>query len=234
MKGSLSSTVNSSQTTLHPRLAALVSKHMATQWREPLHEPTIEAFSTLLAAGFDPDQKMVLDSGCGTGSGTRQIAEHHPDCLVLGVDKSAARLGKLPGGGFSRDSNLYREGNVFWLRAELSSFWRLALQAGWRFHLHYLLYPNPWPKPAQVLRRWHAHPVFPVLLQLGGQLEMRCNWEIYAREFAAAAEMAGCRDVRLTEGVDPVITTPFESKYRDSGQTLFRVLIPAQNVRNPD
>jgi tRNA G46 methylase TrmB len=231
MQRSISSTVRSTQTTLHPRLGALVRKHMSAEWRQPLHAPTVEAFTDLVATGVDPEQKIVLDSGCGTGLSTRQIAEYHPDCLVIGVDQSKARLRKLPGGHlsarqFSPGCFIYREGNMIWLRAELASFWRLALQAGWRLHRHYLLYPNPWPKPGQVLRRWHAHPVFPVLLQLGGQLELRCNWEVYAREFVAAVEMAGCRDVQLTEGVDSVITTPFERKYHNSGQSLYCVIVP--------
>jgi tRNA (guanine-N7-)-methyltransferase len=224
--GSLSSLVNSTQSALHPRLATIVAKHMATEWRQPLHSPTVKSFASLVASGIDPDQKIVLDSGCGTGVSTRQIAEYYPDCLVLGVDKSEARLRKLPGSNFSRHCPIYRKGNTIWIRAELSSFWRLALQAGWQLHRHFLLYPNPWPKPGQVLRRWHAHPVFPVLLHLGGQLELRCNWEIYAREFVAAVEIAGCCDAKLVDGVDSAITTPFENKYRNSGQTLYRVVVP--------
>lgn len=223
-----SAPVTSAQSSPHPRLAALVHKHMTTDWRQPLHAPTVKNFAALVASGLDTDQKIVLDSGCGTGVSTRQIAEHFPDCLVVGVDKSAARLGKLPGGRFSHRCFIYRAGNTIWLRAELATFWRLALRAGWRLHRHYLLYPNPWPKPGQVLRRWHAHPVFPVLLQLGGQLELRCNWEIYAREFVAAVELAGCRNVRFTAEVESDLTTPFENKYRNSGQTLYCVVVPDQ------
>ena len=226
MQRSLSSTVYSTQTAQHPRLAALVRKHMTSEWRQPLHAPTVEAFEVLLESGVDPERKIVLDSGCGTGVSTRQIAACYPDCLVIGVDKSEVRLRKLAGSHFSHRRFFYREENTIWLRAELASFWRLALQAGWQLHRHYLLYPNPWPKPGQVLRRWHAHPVFPALLQLGGRLELRCNWEIYAREFAAAVKIAGCRGVLLTEGVDSAITTPFESKYRNSGQSLYCVVVP--------
>lgn len=196
---------------------------MATEWRQPLHAPTVEAFTALGASGVDPEQKIVLDSGCGTGVSTRQIAECYPDCLVIGVDKSEVRLQKLPASQFP-----HREGNAVWLRAELTSFWRLALQAGWHLHRHYLFYPNPWPKPGQILRRWHAHPVFPALLQLGGRLELRSNWDIYAREFAAAVKLTGRDDVQLTEGVDSYITTPFETKYRNSGQALYSVVLPNQ------
>jgi len=236
MQRNLSSIVRSKQTAIHPRLAALVRTHMTTPWRQPLHLPTVEAFAALLASGVDLEQKIVLDSGCGTGAGTRQIAQQYPDCLVLGVDKSQARLRKLPGkssGELSSWRLPYREGNTIWLRAELTTFWRLALQAGWRLHRHYLLYPNPWPKPGQLSRRWHAHPVFPTLLQLGGKLELRCNWEIYAGEFAAAAKIAGCRDVLLTEGVDSSITTPFETKYRNSGHSLYSVVVDSTDCQIP-
>ena len=143
----------------------------------------------------------MLDSGCGTGASTRALARAHPDCLVIGVDKSVARLGRTGASAFP-----HREGNAVWLRAELSSFWRLALQAGWALERHYLLYPNPWPKPGQLQRRWHGHPVFPELLRLGGRLELRCNWEIYALEFAAAhrykndVELLGIPDTFIAHG----------------------------------
>jgi len=75
----------------------LVRKHMDAEWRQPLHAPTVKAFTALPAAGTGPGKKIVLDSGCGTGESTRQIAQCHPDCLVIGVDKSDARLRKLPG-----------------------------------------------------------------------------------------------------------------------------------------
>ncbi len=33
------------------------------------------------------------------------------------------------------------------------------------------------------------HPIFPTLLALGNTIELRTNWEIYAREFAEAARI---------------------------------------------
>jgi tRNA G46 methylase TrmB len=193
---------------------------MASSWLQPLHAPTVEAFDTLnRVPGFDRSGRFVLDSGCGTGESTRLIAHSNPDCTVIGVDKSEARLARLGSGRFP-----HREGNAIWLRAELSTFWRLALAAGWRLQAHYLLYPNPWPKPGQLSRRWHAHPVFPTLLALGGRLEMRCNWEIYAREFALALRIATGRSALLSTVRPSTVTSPFEKKYRDSGHGLFRVV----------
>ena len=41
------------------------------------------------------DWSLLLDSGCGTGDSTINIAKLHPDYMVLGIDKSSKRL--LPG-----------------------------------------------------------------------------------------------------------------------------------------
>lgn len=216
--------VVSSQPEIHPRLRSILETHRTRAWRAPLHEPSVIAFQALeqmiqdlritAAAGW------VLDSGCGTGESTRSIARTLPDCLVIGVDKSEARLARTGAPSFP-----HREGNVIWLRADLATFWRLASRAGWRLRHHFILYPNPWPKPGQLRRRWHAHPVFPDVLRLGGRLELRCNWEIYAQEFAASAnQLLGTR-VRPRPLAESAVTTPFERKYRASGHPLYSVTV---------
>jgi tRNA G46 methylase TrmB len=216
--------VASRQQGIHPRLDEVVDAHRAQAWRASLHPPTVAAFDALQEElGAEREGAvtgLVLDSGCGTGDSTRQIARALPDCLVIGVDKSAARLRR--GGMLSFP---HREGNVVWLRADLATFWRLAAAAGWRLQQHYLLYPNPWPKPAQLRRRWHAHPVFPDLLRLGGRLEMRCNWEVYALEFAAAVNRMLGTDGQLTAVGESPISSPFERKYRASGHPLYSVAV---------
>ena len=105
----------------------------------------------------------------------------------------------------------------------MATFWRLALQANWRLERHYLLYPNPWPKPGHLQRRWHAHPVFSDMLGLGGRLEMRCNWSVYAEEFAFSVNRLtglAVRPLAVAAG-DPL--SPFERKYRRSGHALYSV-----------
>lgn len=217
-----SAPVCSPQTAAHPKLEALVRTHVASRWRAPLHGPTVKAFEALTEmAGPVSGVPIVFDSGCGTGESTRRIAAFLPDCLVIGIDKSLARLRRQGAEHFP-----HREGNAIWVRAELASFWRLALQSGWRLHRHYLLYPNPWPKPRQLRRRWYAHPVFPVVLALGGRLEMRCNWRIYAEEFALAVRIVTGREAVLSTVGDGGITSPFERKYRRSGHELYAVVIP--------
>ena len=218
--------VRSSQEGVHPRLEALLSRHLSSEWSQPFHQPSVQAFQALERVMKGRVAPIVLDSGCGTGESTRLIAQAMPDCTVVGIDKSAARLSRTGAESFP-----YCEGNAIWLRAELTTFWRLALQAGWRLHRHYILYPNPWPKPGALQRRWHAHPVFPAVLRLGGRLEMRCNWEIYALEFALAVNtILGTNSEPGTPAVAPVIS-PFERKYRNSRQRIYSLVVSCESSR---
>jgi tRNA G46 methylase TrmB len=202
---------------MHPELSARVCRHLATHWRQPLHPPSVAAFqavAALLQAG--EERRLVLDSGCGTGASTPLLAQRHPGNVVLGLDRSAARLRQV-----GSDIAPRRESDVIWARVELASFWRLAVAAGWRCVAHYILYPNPWPKPAHLQRRWHAHPVFPSLLELGGALEVRSNWRPYVEEFALALELAGYAEAGVTRYQPDVPLTPFERKYQASGHALW-------------
>jgi len=212
--------VFSSQEGVHPRLGEVLDRHLSSRWAQPFHRPTVEAFQALQSLLEDRVDRLVLDSGCGTGDSTRELAKQLPECTVIGIDKSSARLSRT-----GVTSYPHREKNAVWLRAELSTFWRLAVEAGWQLERHYLLYPNPWPKPGALQRRWHAHPVFPELLKLGGRLEMRTNWEIYALEFAAAMNRALGVQVKPASPPELPVMTPFESKYRNSGHDLYSVVV---------
>ncbi|HJU38280.1 MAG TPA: hypothetical protein VJ724_01810, partial [Tahibacter sp.] len=112
--------------------------------------------------------------------------------------------------------------NVVLLRCELVDFWLLALHAGWTFERQYLLYPNPWPKPEYVMRRWPGHPVLPAILACGGAFELRTNWDVYAIEWAQALRVAG-REARV-DAFEGEGLTPFEAKYAASGHALWRVV----------
>lgn len=213
--------VQSSQTGIHHRLGSVLQSHMLNSWRLKPHGPSCEAFRQLQRlVGSLGKRPMIFDSGCGTGQSTRDIAAAYPDCWVIGIDQSAHRLARTGASQFP-----FRVDNAIWVRAELASFWFLARQARWNLQRHYLLYPNPWPKASQLRRRWHGHPVFPCLLELGGVLEMRCNWEIYAQEFAAAVGQIRGTKVAVEEALPDTISSAFEIKYRNSGLVLFRVCV---------
>jgi len=204
----------SSQRDLHPRLAEIVGRHCRQCWRQPVRTHSLLAFRAV-ARDVARATRVILDSGCGTGASTARLAEQNPDALVIGVDKSAHRLERAPA----------LPANARLVRAELADFWRLARAAGWRLYRHCLYYPNPWPKPGQLARRWHAHPVFPDLLALGGQLELRTNFALYAHEFAHAINvvLSVHPEVISSPPAEPV--SPFERKYLESGHELFKVAI---------
>lgn len=244
----------------HPGVVA-AAQRSATHWPQylasPLHGPTAAEFSRtadwLYAADPAGARPLILDSGCGTGRSTRSLALAHPDCAVVGVDRSELRLGRtappLPP-------------NARLVRAELASWWRLMLRsdagplAADRLRAHYLLYPNPYPKAARLNRRWHAHPVLPALLALGGSLELRSNWRVYLEEFELAlgaladADASGdaARRLALPSGAgQPGTRAPgprgsrvaeyrlrapedalslFELKYSGGGEQLWRLVLP--------
>ncbi len=160
---------------------------------------------------------IIMDSGCGTGDSTLALAACFPECWVIGIDQSAARLRRHAPDGFAV------RGNTVIVRAELASFWRLFNTAGLRACRHYLLYPNPWPKAAQLGRRWQGHPVFFDLLHTADRIELRSNWQVYVEEFALALRFAGLDDARAESYAAELPLTPFERKYRDSGHALWRV-----------
>jgi len=218
--------VTSSQTGVHSNLEKYVRRHLQTPWLQSFHHPTIDAYRYLEnEAVFSAGQPIILDSGCGTGKSTLRLAALFPEHIVIGVDRSYARLAKS-----GVNSSFFRSGNCILLRAELSTFWRLMVNDGRSPERHFLFYPNPWPKPGHLSRRWHGHPVFPQLLSLGGEIEMRCNWEIYALEFAAAVNIATGAKVSLKKFQPEIGISPFEQKYLDRDQPLFSVIVPAHNT----
>ncbi len=207
--------VDSPQAGPHEKLAEVVARHLAEPFRKPYAAHTLEAFAAIRPLVENAGKPLIFDSCCGVGESTAWIARQHPEALVVGIDQSLHRLDK-------HDRAYRAEGADYLLvRADLNDFWRLAREAGWRLSHHTLLYPNPWPKPRHLMRRWHAAPVFPALLALGGRLEVRSNWKAYIEEFVLALEVAG-----IPSAVEPWAPeqpiTPFERKYQGSGQRLWR------------
>ena len=254
--------VTSNQETIHKDLEEVVRKYARTTFLRPIADHTREAFAEAEEfvrkfygnAGTAPSA-VIIDSGCGTGESTIHIARRFPGIPVIGIDKSCARLNKA--GNPAQTAGEEIPANAFWIRAELLDFWRLALDhvksGEWTIPYHAVYYPNPWPKQSEATRRFHMHPIFPTLLALGNTIELRTNWEIYAREFAEAARIVlsaqipdqvrndegaeRCRNMQACfytrggtkitcESFEPVAPeTAFERKYKEAGQTLWKVEI---------
>ncbi len=207
--------VCSTQSGVHPRLPAVLHRHLTSPDRTPVSGHNRRAFERLAERLAHHAGPLVLDSFCGTGLSTARLARRHPDHLVLGIDKSASRIARHQGP--DRD-------NCLILRAECEPLWTLLAAAGIRADYHYLLYPNPWPKPGHLQRRIHGHPAFAALLRLGGRVELRSNWQLYVEEFGVAMHLAGHPGLvsRLPgENGEAGDLSLFERKYRRSGHDLW-------------
>ncbi|KTG17823.1 MULTISPECIES: methyltransferase domain-containing protein [unclassified Guyparkeria] len=206
--------VTSSQTGPHDSLRERVARHAQGRFDKPIADYNREAFELVNRRVIEAGLPLILDSGCGTGDSSRELARRYPDHLVVGVDRSADRLSR---------QRSETPTNCILVRADLLDFWRLARQAGWRLSRHYLLYPNPEPKARHLKRRFHAHPVFPDFVALGGHIESRSNWRIYLEEMAIALAFHG-REAQLRP-LEPQggPLTLFERKYHASGQRLWQL-----------
>lgn len=224
------SSIDSNQKAEHERLATIVRRHLAGEFRKPVADHSLVVFQRLKRMVDEFSGPLILDSGCGVGESTRHLAALYPRALVIGVDKSFHRLKQA---GVSTENGLMRVDNAIWLRADLVDLWCLARRAGWRLWRHFLLYPNPWPKSTQLQRRWHAHAVFPSLLALGGLLELRGNWPIYVREMACALAMAGVKEVKVETFKPAQYWTPFERKYALRGEALYRLQADLGTISTP-
>ena len=182
--------------------------------------------------GMTAPVAVILDSGCGTGESTIHIARRFPNIPVIGIDKSNARLNKA--GNPSQTAGEDVPSNAFWIRAELLDFWRLALEhvnAGkWTIPYHAVYYPNPWPKQSEATRRFHMHPIFPTLLALGQTIELRTNWEIYAREFAEATRIVFEESPRIaTKEVYGSPTLRFEDDEKGDSRAVAGMTIKCES-----
>lgn len=175
------------------------------------------------------EQKIILDSGCGNGRSSLTIANAHPDCAVIAIDKSRARLVKL--------KQQCIPDNLLYTRADLNDVYRLLAETSTQLYKHFILYPNPWPKAAHLQRRWHGSAALKYIVALGGELELRSNWRLYLDEFAYALNYynrsasvekfdptaqdakSACASLPLPPG----FLTNFEEKYHNSGQALWRL-----------
>lgn len=214
----------SAQTGIHEHLATLLERHRHSPYRKPYADYNRVAFAASLARreALAPSAPLILDSGCGVGASSIALALAFPDHYVIGVDQSEARLNLANRGALPANLDL--------VRADLVDYWRLMRDANMRPALHYLLYPNPWPKIGHLSRRWHGHAVFPALLELGGVLECRSNWRIYIDELCFAVERLTQREAIGQPYTPEKTLTPFERKYLDSGHVLYRTVIDLEAV----
>jgi tRNA G46 methylase TrmB len=213
-----SSIVHSKQIGIHKDLESKLKKHLANPFRKPYRPFSAEIFHKANKVINNANLPIILDSGCGTGESSLVLSQQNIDALIVGIDKSEKRLDK-----FISDDNFYTKDNLILIRADVIDIWRMIKQSNWSIKKHYLLYPNPWPKKDQLKRRWHGHPVFPEMLDICDNIELRTNWQIYAEEFQYALEFVIDKFVSIDTIEADQFISPFEKKYYESGHELYRV-----------
>ena len=124
--------VTSSQVGVHPSLGKHVRRHLQSTWSQPFHRPSVDVYQELKEmAVLSEDRPFILDSGCGTGQSTQELARLFPHQLVIGVDRSIARLSRS-----GVNTSIFQNENYILLRAELATFWRLLAHDGFSPQRH--------------------------------------------------------------------------------------------------
>ena len=86
--------IRSNQKDVHESLEKIVTKHLNTEFMRPIPEHQIEIFNIIDDIVTNAQKPIILDSGCGTGLSTQNLAKQFPNHLVIGVDRSLHRLNK--------------------------------------------------------------------------------------------------------------------------------------------
>lgn len=217
-----SRSITTNQTGIHEKLDVLVKRYQHAENQRPVGDHTKQAFADMERWLADYSGPLILDSCCGVGESTARLAAMYPDLRVVGLDKSAQRVEKHT--NYAAENDNYRV-----IRADVNDFWRLLRASDWVVEKHYLLYPNPYPKSAQIQKRWYASAAMADLMALCPNVEVRSNWPLYLMEFAQASAHYGLAS-SLEEITGDDHFTPFERKYRRSGQVCWKLLCFAEEA----
>lgn len=216
--------ISTTQVGIHADLLVLVEKH----YRQPFLRPIATYSEQAFAAANQFVQKrrapVIVDMCCGTATSSVLLAQKFADYSVVAFDQSANRLQKYLNG-----KCFYSQQNLLITRANALDFCRQIISHQWRCARLYILYPNPYPKPKHIGRRWQGHALLPYLLKIAPKIQLRSNWPLYLQEFAAAAAFAtqldGSLILQQSElqklAVAGDYLSAFEQKYANSAQDLY-------------
>ncbi|MCA9506989.1 MAG: hypothetical protein KC505_01030 [Myxococcales bacterium] len=205
-----------SQKKISDQLPSVLKKYQVNSFLKPI--PLHQQAPLALIKSFiaKKNRPLILDSCCGTGLSTKNLAHLYSDHIVIGIDKSQARLSRAPS----------LPSNCLLVRADIVDMWRLLLAERIIFDKHFMFYPNPWPKSGHLKRRFYAHPSFLHMLKLAPYFELRSNWKIFIDEAKLAFEFHGLKVCEQEYEISTPISL-FEKKYQESQCCVYQ--LKAQN-----
>ena len=186
-------------------------------YQRPIPERSVTTFAWIRKRIMENLRPIILDSGCGKGMSSLKLAELYPGHWVIALDQSAHRIRAL---------SRHRPDNLLVVQDDCCDFWRQLAASGLPVVLHTIFYPNPYPKRQQEKRRWYAHPLAEMMLQLSPQMQLRSNWLDYLRHTAIVAGQLGLvtRLVTITPDIEDAMTH-FERKYIENEVALFELQV---------
>lgn len=169
-----------------------------------------------------PVGPVFVEVGAGQGLFAVQFSRTHPDPTLIAIERTRERFARLQ----QRITNNHCQ-NVIPIRANAVNWIThcLSIQS---VDGYFFWYPNPYPKPGQRNKRFHAMPFMGHLLQTlkpGGTITMATNEAFYYTE--AKAFMVGVWGMTcLVDRVIPRLQPPrthFEKKYLARGATCWEL-----------
>jgi tRNA G46 methylase TrmB len=218
-----SNPVISNQVGVHENILPLIERYSMTEFKKPYSEESIKSFQQIkewiLLKG---NKSLILDMGCGVGESSFHLGKKYPDCLVVGIDKSLDRL--------ERNNSFKKElpVNILLVRGDLIDLWRMFFEnkSDFKIKKQYILYPNPYPKKKHLKLRWYGQPVFSSIMNLSCPIELRSNWSQYLEDFLYASKVFYPNlDGKVEQFIPEICVTPFERKFLNSSQSLYRLVI---------
>ena len=221
--------IMSEQNQEHVKTLEIVLRNRQHLFRKPIPEFSENAFKKIeeFVNSFPEKKEIILDLCCGVGESSFHFAQEYSESIIIGIDKSADRIER---------KNKFKHSlpeNLLILRADIIDVIRLIANSELctRIGKIFLLYPNPYPKTTQFQKRWHGHGIFPYLMKFNASVEVRSNWKIYLMEFLMAANCYKDFESLLEEFEPSMTLTPFERKYFDSKQLLYRLLLTPKLIK---
>jgi len=177
----------------------------------------------LAPLGLNPAQPVDVEIGCGVGLHPIRYARENPGRQLVAIERTKDKFEKFAG----RLSHHETLPNLTAIHGDALAWIThgFAPESVSRF---IMLYPNPYPKPAQRNQRFHYMPFFAQLratLKQGGELWLATNEAFYAEEarliYPAEWKMELVEDSLVSPSSPP--RTHFEKKYLARGEPCFNL-----------